>query len=256
MENVQLSIKSVNVWLCQTWKNLTTTVHVIYIVYTCSTQFANLHDFEIVLPLLRIFEIVQERTTNHLFWLEGKANSLGQRKNNWWAEMHAFSARTWTVSYGVALERSHNLLSLIFWDHFAHFDWDSVLCRTFQNAVADNQCLCLLHMVSPPSAPKFRSTILKLRCTSSKLVSNYAISNLHSAILNLRKFANCAEHTCIYAVHVHSVSTHVHSVSTCTQCTYMYTVYAHVHSVTCAYMYIHVCVPDTAKTSPSQTCTS
>ena len=37
------------------------------------------------------------------------------------------------------------------------------------------------------------TVISKLRCAISKLVSNFAISNLRSAISKLRKFANCAE---------------------------------------------------------------
>ena len=38
----------------------------------------------------------------------------------------------------------------------------------------------------------------KLSCTISKLVCNFAILNLRSAILNWRKFANCAAHIYVY----------------------------------------------------------
>ena len=36
--------------------------------------------------------------------------------------------------------------------------------------------------------------LLKLGCVISKLVSNFVIFNLRSAISNLRKFTNCTEH--------------------------------------------------------------
>ena len=82
------------------------------------------------------------------FWLEGNAHPLGQGENKWWTETHAFSPWTWTVSYGVDLEWSQDLLSVIFRDCSAHVGWDSDLCRTFQNAIADKRCCCLQKMLS------------------------------------------------------------------------------------------------------------
>ena len=137
--------------------------------------------------------------THHqpVYWLEGKAHPLGRGEDNWWAEIDAFSPRTWTVVHARSsvpyLSRSFCL--------FGRFNWHSVLCRTLQNAVADNWCLCLLHsssinLVSPPSIPKFSNCTAQFRnrIPVSKLVCNFTTSNLRSAVSKLRKFANCAEH--------------------------------------------------------------
>ena len=79
------------------------------------------------------FEIAREHTANlFCLWLEGTAHPLGWGENIWWAEMHTFSPRSWTLSYGVSLEWLHNLLSLIFQYRFGHFDWDSILVDHFK----------------------------------------------------------------------------------------------------------------------------
>ena len=77
----------------------------------CTTKIRNFimaNQFEIALPLLRIFEIVQERTTNlFFFWLEGKAHIwakgriTGALKHTrfhpeleWWAMVLILSSHT------------------------------------------------------------------------------------------------------------------------------------------------------------------
>ena len=67
-------------------------------------------------------------------------------------------------------------------------------------------------MVSPSSVPKFLICVAQFRnwIPASTLVSNYVISNSHSAISKLHKFANCAEHIHVCRCTCISVCMYVH----------------------------------------------
>ena len=96
----------------------------------------------------------------------------------------------WVVvhCYGVAHEQSHNLLSLIFRDRFARFDWHNVLCRTLQNAVARLiiDVSVNLHSRYTRGLSSVYTEISKLRCTISKSDSIFEIG------FAISKFLICA----------------------------------------------------------------
>ena len=76
----------------------------------------------------------------------------------------------------------------------------------FKTLFADHRCLCLLHVLSPPSVPKCRNCTVQFRnwIPVSKVVSNHVISNLYGAFSKLRKFANCTQHTADTPIMRHS----------------------------------------------------